>query len=117
MEKDVLRLFLANILLHYALFTHHFNSAYCQTCKISNIQIDSEDGRQQYIELNLKKVDVDDEGSCPGCTLNDASKSGAYFQSNWMAKPPSFNLVFRPGEVILDCGNLMHFERDLFIEI
>ena len=78
--------------------------AFAQVCKISNIQIDSEDGRQQYIELNLKKVDVDEEGSCPGCNLSEDSKAGAYLYSQWTATPPTFNLIFTPGELIIECG-------------
>ena len=81
-------------------------SAVAQVCKISNIQIDSEDGRQQYIELNLKKVDVDDEGSCPGCNLSEDSKAGAYLYSQWTATPPTFKIVFTPRELIEECGEL-----------
>ncbi|XP_005108844.2 tetratricopeptide repeat protein 13 [Aplysia californica] len=91
------------LLLCSFLFLQH--SASAQVCKISNIQIDSEDGRQQYIELNLKKVDVDEEGSCPGCNLSEDSKARAYQYSQWTATPPTFNLVFTPGEIILECDS------------
>ncbi|KAK6997583.1 tetratricopeptide repeat protein 13-like isoform X1 [Biomphalaria glabrata] len=75
-------------------------------CRVSNIQIDNEEGKQQFIELNLKKVDIDDISSCPGpgCSFHDEyNKFGEYHYSQWISSPPTFNLVFTPGELILEC--------------
>ncbi|CAL1539081.1 unnamed protein product [Lymnaea stagnalis] len=82
---------------------------YGQVCKISNIQIDNEDGKQQYIELNLKKVDVDDDSACPGCNLSDEDSAKfnnfGYQYNQWISTPPTFNLVFTPGELIIECDS------------
>ncbi|KAH9495066.1 hypothetical protein Btru_018739 [Bulinus truncatus] len=75
-----------------------------QLCRVSNIQIDNEEGKQQFIELNLKKVDFDDGGGCPGCNLNDEFNTVSGYQySQWVSSPPTFNFIFTPGELILDC--------------
>ena len=83
-----------------------------QVCKISNVQIDNEDGRQNFIELNLKRLDHDDKSSCPGCNLSEDSKVGGYHYSQWIATPPSFHIVFTPGEFIAECGMFKLIPRD-----
>ncbi|GFO17046.1 tetratricopeptide repeat protein 13-like [Plakobranchus ocellatus] len=79
-----------------------------QVCKISNVQIENEDGRQNFIELNLKRLDNDDKSSCPGCNLSDDSKAGGYHYSQWIATPPSFHIIFSPGELFAECESDGH---------
>ncbi|RUS76517.1 hypothetical protein EGW08_015710 [Elysia chlorotica] len=78
-----------------------------QLCKVSNIQIDNEDGRQNFIELNLKRLDQEDKNACPGCNLSEDSKAGGY-HSQWIATPPSFHILFTPGEFIAECDSESH---------
>lgn len=79
-----------------------------QVCKFTNIQIESEDGRQQNIELNVKKVDFGEKKSCPSCKSaksKDFARSSSLFSDNWsISVPPSFSLIFTPGELIQECG-------------
>ncbi|XP_059156280.1 tetratricopeptide repeat protein 13-like isoform X2 [Physella acuta] len=97
---------LLSVFISVCMFTLRSNG---QICKIANVQIDNEDGKQQYIELNLKKLDINDESICLGCNIKgDPSKTGGYDEysshhSHWTKTPPTFNIVFIPSELVPEC--------------